>query len=604
MISDFQLFVYDNAYAGTTTGINKNKTGILAQPSPEQISSLVFSTRMHGGFDECIFSFAGSELECAIWKHRFMSQHLEIMSSGDMVYHGFIKSLGLALVNNLVHVQALGYYWGLDDNRYAGADNGDQAYKTAVSNYLLRGAGGGASADYRGYLVDGDVSSVVAISNTVPTVDTSQGRETAREVLERWTEMGDPASAITKYWASIWTGRQLHVAAQGTTARWYVRREQLSEGLMVLDRSTIFNRVIVSYVTTDGVPPGNRTTYTANDTTSQQRHGLLTLPYVAGSMAGVQAAQLAAALLAHFKILRDRTTFGVKGSISDSAGGTQPLWKVHAGDIIQFNDLTLPDQAVGDAIAGRNQWMIRSTRYDVETNSLEIVPDQEETSLEKEIEKIIKDLRMMTEGMPLAAGQLTSGLVAQARLGTGSGGAGAKALLDNQTWGTLTGGSLLYVGSVTVAGAAVQQVDSPALDLDTNHEYIVEGTIVYVTGIGAVYLLANSDTTLTDYYRRNLVIGGAGVSTTAGNEAVWGVNEGTATSQWRARVWVDPQTGYAVAETWNGYASISAAGGCSFRIGYWCWNNGANVTLLSCRHAGGAYIGIGSAFHFWKKVLA
>lgn len=54
------------------------------------------------------------------------------------------------------------------------------------------------------------------------------------------------------------------------------------------------------------------------------------------------------------------------------------------------------------------------------------------------------------DAVALAASQITSGTVAQARLGTGSAGAGAKFLADDQTYKTVSGGSSTPTGAAQV----------------------------------------------------------------------------------------------------------------------------------------------------------
>jgi hypothetical protein len=413
-LSDFRIRIYANELdTSDVAGPQLRKAGLLAAPDPDNISGLNFGTILPGGFAECSFNFSGaSQIECSRWKALFLGQHLEILGSPDEAYVGLIVDVVLDRVNGGVQVSAFGYYVTLSDVPYDTTDTTSETFKNAVYFALSQQ---GISVDWRGSYLSGVVDDVFETGQTVQRRIGESGTETVRDAIELWSALGDGAGG--RVWPAVWVTRNLQVQPESTTTRWRVKVGQLQTATFQTSRSSVINKVVVSFQdVADGV---RKFSTPAEDQTSREHYGKLGTTHVAEELSTTAADALAVELLAAWKEPREKHGFVLRGKVLDLGLVERPSWLVRAGDQLEAIDLDLPDRPVGEIVQGRNRWLVRQTSYDADGETLQIVPDEDRDDADVMLDTALRAVATSALRPVTGGGGGGSGTVTSVSAGTG-----------------------------------------------------------------------------------------------------------------------------------------------------------------------------------------
>lgn len=191
---------------------------------------------------------------------------------------------------------------------------------------------------------------------------------------------------------------------------------------------------------------------------------------------------------------------------------------------------------------------------------------------------------------------------------------GSTQCVQADTSGNLTGtgstcggsgsGSLIYVGSASVAGSAATTLTISGLDLDTDGRYFIMLTLRNATTSAAnISLYCNSDTTAGDYTRQALTANGSSITGTRASDAIVGGLDsnagGTGAGNNNAILYLwkdfDGYPAMLVPLTWRGGTSGLLQ---TFAVQW--KTTGTNVTSLIVSSSISSSLDVGSKIEVWK----
>ncbi len=160
------------------------------------------------------------------------------------------------------------------------------------------------------------------------------------------------------------------------------------------------------------------------------------------------------------------------------------------------------------------------------------------------------------------------------------------------------GGSLKYVGSAVVAGAAATTLSISGLDLDTDGQYLIEFSLKNATaGAVDIRLFYNADTTVTNYDTQIQAVAVAALAGARGNTATICsmLASSCSTGTINLSKDVDGKPTALTVDKEGTSATLRAAWSVQF------WRTaGTNVTALIFSASVGSAIDIGSYVRIWK----
>lgn len=203
-------------------------------------------------------------------------------------------------------------------------------------------------------------------------------------------ERGDGSTPPLRYETGVWEDQQLYFRERGSMAQdWYTELSSLSISGTI---DTVYNSAYAVYRDVKNFP---RRTADSDDTPSQKRYGItrkISTPVKTTS--ATQAAITRDTVLDDSKDITPRGSITIS-SITGQAGGSFPLYIVRAGDTITVQNLPPIDSATTDKI---RKFVIKRTRYFVDEDILEVVPELDPPSLDILVSQKVAASGPVTEG--------------------------------------------------------------------------------------------------------------------------------------------------------------------------------------------------------------
>lgn len=268
-----------------------------------------------------------------------------------------------------------------------------------ITNVRVMGSTGDASNEMHADEIVNDLISAVNALNSTQLDDSTAlvadpGVDLQDEVYEdllpgdiavRLAELGDGSTPPLRYETGVWEDLQLYFRERGSAAQdWYTELSSLSISGTI---DTVFNSVYAIYK--DG-KNFNRRTADGDDTPSQKRYGITRKTSVeVKTTSSTQAAITRDAILDDSKEITPQGSIFIS-SITGATGGPFPLYLVRAGDTITVRNLPPIDSSTVDKI---RKFTIKRTRYSVDDNILEVIPELDPPSLDVLVANVITQNR-------------------------------------------------------------------------------------------------------------------------------------------------------------------------------------------------------------------
>lgn len=212
-----------------------------------------------------------------------------------------------------------------------------------------------------------DSSTTLLQSPAVDLMDEDYADAWPAEVLNQLSALGDNATPPRRWEWGVFEDRRLHLRPRGSAGRaWYV---DASAAEIQRTLETLANSVYTVYQ--DGRNETQRTAAAA-DAESATRYGVTRRAAVsAQTTSATQAAVIRDAALADGATPRPRSAITFE-ALYDAAGARWPLWACRSGDTITVRNF--PVAASGEIDRVRT-FVVSETRYSVEADRLEVVPE-------------------------------------------------------------------------------------------------------------------------------------------------------------------------------------------------------------------------------------
>jgi hypothetical protein len=330
---------------------------------------LSFSTRLHGGFNTCSFSFsdAGDRL---VWLYTVLpAAHLVVYDAyGWRCFEGRVWSV--ALGDGKISIDAVGYY--------------------IMGKYKLVPTALWTSPNTTVYQVVYDCVQLVSdwdhsqanleVSNFKVGSLESEENEKVSDLIERVLKFGYREDDLRPVYFALWEHRLPYLFPEprfgnGEMPTWLITTASLSgEYSLTSDVGDLYNRVYVRYddPAEDSVGPTLYPT-PADDEVSQERYDMITEGVLDAGQYGLDLAIDLRDLAAEkYSNPRQVLSFSVGGYVTTGYNEPQGSYRIRAGDTVQvvntdFNVLALPgsDNIPGAGSTG----FVVATEYSAESNT-------------------------------------------------------------------------------------------------------------------------------------------------------------------------------------------------------------------------------------------
>ncbi len=319
-----------------------------------------FSTRIPGGFNECSLIYPCDRVTAFDWYDTHLNYRITVMEADQTVWDGRVEDLEIN--DEGLKITARGY-WA---NTFDVPHNANYASSTAqaVIKAALTASCTQISSDQSQIGDSGIAVTMNYVDNMYP-----------GNIIEDLGKLGDAGG--TPWVAAIWDDKVPYFTQRGTAVTWQANLRDANGGAVPLTRSLkeIWNEVSIIYQY-----GGNRVlSGSVVGTASQTAYGRRVKWLTGGSAVAAVAEGIRDTYLNVHKDSPQQANIQLTGRIRGAATGNQnvamPLWRVRAGDRIRLKDLVPVATTATDTMDGLRIFHILETRYDYDSDTLTITPD-------------------------------------------------------------------------------------------------------------------------------------------------------------------------------------------------------------------------------------
>ena len=352
----------------------------LVEVLTEKVQGLKFTTKLNGGFYICSFRLMADIPAAWEWITRRVFYRLLITDGPQTLWEGRLEDL--TLTEGGVSVVAYGYYANLGDIPYTSAynDNADVVIGTVLTANCTQ-----ISADHSNLDATGGPAITSAANSSYLDIYPKQ-------IVEKLIAFSDDTDNKQWYFA-IWEDRIPYLFARDmSTIKWRVTLKDFARFVLKHRGAELWNSAYTVF--------NAARTATANDTSSQDRYGDGTTPFIrrkviaeVGNVVAAAAQSRRDAWIENHKDVFPRLENMKLGpTVYDANGVPTPSSWVRAGDVLRVRDL-VPASAELDAVTrdGLRTYYIVRTEYDMDTGMMRITPDTEPAGMDEILGKKLKD---------------------------------------------------------------------------------------------------------------------------------------------------------------------------------------------------------------------
>lgn len=346
----------------------------------ENAYGLSFTTILPGGCGYCTFRAPGRINVVPTWAN--YGYEVRLLDGGVVFWAGRMEDIfgGFDMGGEFWEITAYGWGVHMDDQIDDTEDVANTVTSTAISNFITN------------WTSKFDVSTIAASGYTIA----NAGAVTlkllhGRQMLAFLTRFGDSAFNTQQWHVYPQPNGDIEITVEDrpTTADIYLSLRYFESFRGGLYGERLANQVQVRY-------NGGASTATRNDTTLQGAGPagwgfIRTFPIVVPEIvSATDAAQIGDTVLTEAKTKRlgaTALTLKRQAFIIDPNGYRVEPWRVRAGDMVQIPDLMSATGAVG-SLQWNNSFVIAGTRWDEDSQILQITPERHDLSLQEVVAKV------------------------------------------------------------------------------------------------------------------------------------------------------------------------------------------------------------------------
>lgn len=353
-------------------------TPVLWTVEWDRVRRLMFSTKIHGGFNLCSFRLDCSPAEAWDWLAHRLNYRVVVSHLSSTLFEGRLEDVQITPEGGAT-LTALGYYSNLGDIPYATAyaDVASEIIKDVLTANCAQ-----ISTDY------------THIAATDVTVDSSAGEEYLdlypMELFARILAFSDTTSKTWDF--AIWEDRvPWLVQRAASSVDWFVNLEDLQGFSFGISLGQLWNAAYALYRTLGVLSR----TADADNADSQTKFGLERKKVIhdVGEVAAANAQAARDGFLAEYAKLYPSMGQSptILGPVYDSNGIAHDNFEVRAGQVMRIRDF-LPDTISLDSVSrdGFSTFYIAETEYDAESRGLRVVFERREPTVEQLMAQILK----------------------------------------------------------------------------------------------------------------------------------------------------------------------------------------------------------------------
>lgn len=387
LTSGLRALVYDD--------FNKAK---LLDDLTDAVSSLDFSTALHGGFDGCNLLVATTLDRAWLYLDRELPgrhyAHLLIAEDKRTVWEGRMLDITLRATQRFVglKIYATGY-WSACRDRYYDADDAGNTDWTAsgphVVSKVIKELLTASCPD-----INSDQSNIDANNRDIVGIDLKTREYPQDIIVDKLAPLSDDDNSV--WYFAVWDDRKAYwkkrVVNQVDAYVWLADTANLE---LTQDGKYLRNRIIPFTRTAAGaITEGTAKNQEDSQNKYPRRDLLLHMPLSSPTAAQNDARDTAAEEL---RKPRQTTAFTVNGHIYSSAAAVGPTakgdmpksgalveipkWRLRAGDVVRIQDL-IPESISTPVLDNLRTFYVIATRYDAVRDILEVQPDRPGIQLE------------------------------------------------------------------------------------------------------------------------------------------------------------------------------------------------------------------------------
>ena len=342
------------------------------------VQGLIFTTKLHGGFEQCSFHLATTipmawqylaEASKTAGRHFF---RIVIYEEQNIIWEGRITDIVLDLGDKGVglRISAFGYWSSLRDQYYSDDDAGhtDWTSGSHTADDIIKEMLTEVCPS-----INADQTNIQANSRDIAGINLSARNFPQDVIVRQLAAVSDSDNSIWHF--AIWDNRIAYWSPRSiATLDYRVQLSDTSQLALNQSVSSLRNAITPLVDTTEGTTVTNATSLAFYP----RREFLFTLP--TGSVANSQA-DAAETLAEERGYAAQVQRFQVTGHIFQATTGDSgnslaeiPKWRVRAGQTIRIDDL-VPQTITSPSFDRLRTFLITKTVYTADTDTLTVYPD-------------------------------------------------------------------------------------------------------------------------------------------------------------------------------------------------------------------------------------